>query len=266
MKRNIIFSIILLAGGLLLTGCEEYGYDADYTPPSAPRNLLIMNGDGLVELFWDESRESDVSGYNVYVSTSYNGRYELIGSTRRNYFLDDEVINGNTYFYAVAAFDYSGNESSLSSDYAYVIPRPEGYNQSIFDYRRFPNNSGYNLTTERVVAFDDNLSDFFFENYNGQFYLNVWDDTDIKDMGPTVDLYEITRAPESGWASTKDAVAKVGHTYIIWTWNNHFAKIRITSITRDRVVFDWAYQEVEGSRMLKPVSQERNTLTRSFTR
>lgn len=268
MKNRIFILVILMVSGLFLGGCDDHYFsnEPDYTAPRIPSGLTVMNGDGLVELFWNDNYESDLSGYNVYASSTYNGRYELIGSTRNSYFLDDGVVNGNTYFYAVTAFDYSGNESELSYDYKYTIPRPEGYNQAVFDYRRFPNNSGYNLGERRVVAYDSNISDFFFENYNGEFYLNVWDDTDIKDMGPTIDLYEITKAPESGWSSTKDVVARVGYTYIIWTWDNHFAKIRIRSITRDRVVFDWAYQLVEGSRILKPVKKEGRKLTKTFHR
>ncbi|MCK7520207.1 MAG: hypothetical protein MZV64_22200 [Ignavibacteriales bacterium] len=69
-------------------------------------------------------------------------------------------------------------------------------------------------------------ADFFFENYQGTFYLDVWDDTDIQDMGPTNDIYDIPFAPTSGWSTTKDAIAIVGHTYVIWTWDNHFAKIQ----------------------------------------
>lgn len=268
MKNKILVLSVLLFSGLFIGGCDEsnFGYEPDYTPPRIPSGLTVMNGDRLVELFWNDNYESDLNGYNVYASTSYNGRYELIGSTRNSYFLDDGVINGNTYFYAVTAFDYSGNESELSYEYRYTIPRPEGYNQAIFDYRRFPNNSGYNFNQERVVAYDSDNADFFFENYNGQFYLNVWDDTDIQEMGPTVDLYEITKAPEYGWSTTKDAIAKVGYTYIIWTWDNHYAKIRVRSITRDRIVFDWAFQLVEGSRILKPVKQEGRKLTRTFHR
>ena len=59
-------------------------------------------------------------------------------------------------------------------------------------------------------------------------------------------------APTTGWSDTKDEIAKVGHTYVIWTWNNHFAKMRVKSITNDRIVFDWAYQLLEGNTQLKP--------------
>jgi hypothetical protein len=70
-------------------------------------------------------------------------------------------------------------------------------------------------------------------------------------MGQTNDIYDIPFAPTSGWSPTKDARAYVGHTYVFWTWDNHFAKIRISSITNERMVFDWAYQLVEGEIMLK---------------
>ena len=79
---------------------------------------------------------------------------------------------------------------------------------------------------------------------------------------------DIPFAPTSGWSPTKDAVATVGHTYVIWTWDNHFAKIRISQITNERVVFDWAYQLVEGERQLKPSATlgEREPLEKNLRR
>ena len=56
-------------------------------------------------------------------------------------------------------------------------------------------------------------------------------------------------------------IAYVGHTYVIWTLDNQFAKIRIKNINADRIVFDWAFQFVQGEPQLKPVvkgSGERN--------
>ena len=98
----------------------------------------------------------------------------------------------------------------------------------------------------------------FFENYNGTFYLNVWaTDSDLQDMGPTQDIWDISYAPTGGWVpvqqgeNVKYTQAIVGHTYVIWTWDNHFAKVRIKNITNERMVFDWAYQLVEGNRELK---------------
>lgn len=256
MKHLITITAALILI-LSFTGCdihEPHYYYADTTPPKPPVNIKVFNGDNRVDIAWSHNREEDLSGYNVYYAYSYSGKYTLIGSAYDNYFIDDGASNGNTYYYAVTAFDYNGNESELSYDVIYSTPRPEGFNNSIFDYRRFPNNSGYSFSKYAVLPYDDLNTDFFFENYQGTFYLNVWDDSDIQDMGLTYDIYDISYAPASGWSSSKDVLAKQGHTYVIWTWDNHFAKIRIKTITPDRIVFDWAYQLVEGEPQLKPKS------------
>ncbi|MCK7520206.1 MAG: hypothetical protein MZV64_22195 [Ignavibacteriales bacterium] len=48
----------------------------------------------------------------------------------------NEAVNGDKYYYAVAAYDYNGNESELSYDVIYSTARPEGFNQAIFDYQK----------------------------------------------------------------------------------------------------------------------------------
>ncbi|HSP86663.1 MAG TPA: hypothetical protein VLN45_00900 [Ignavibacteriaceae bacterium] len=254
MKKLTKYFLVLITS-VLITSCEINDPDDfhnDYNPPIEPSGIVVINGDYRVDLYWDENRENDLAGYNVYYSSEYDGRYELIGSTETNYFIDRDVENGVTYFYAVTAYDYNGNESELSFDVVYATPRPEGFNQSIFDYHRFPENSGYAFSEFQVVEFDDLESDLFFELFEGEYYLNVWDDSDIQDMGETYDIYDIPFAPTSGWNPNKYEVAEIGHTYVIWTWDNHFAKIRVKSITNDRIVFDWAYQLVEGENQLKP--------------
>lgn len=72
-------------------------------------------------------------------------------------------------------------------------------------------------------------------------------------MGLTNDIYDIPYAPANGWNPNKEEIAQIGHTYVIWTYDNHFAKIRVKNITSDRIVFDWAFQLVEGEPQLKPV-------------
>lgn len=264
------FFISIFSLTLFLTGCDiqepHHHFYHDYDPPSPPSNIIAINGDSRVDISWAFSREDDVEGYNIYFSYYYDGKYTLIGNTTSNYFIDRKAVNGNKYYYAVTAYDYSGNESELSYDVVYSAPRPEGFNNSIFDYRRFPANAGYSFSDYQVVPYDDLEADIFFENYQGSYYLNVWDDSDIQDMGYTGSIYDVVEAPAAGWSPTKDAAAKVGHTYVIWTWDNHFAKIRIKNITRDRIVFDWAYQLIEGEPQLKPVNGERKNLVKDLAR
>ncbi len=249
--KKIFLTLLLLSAAILYYGCDMHDFhDFDDEPPSPPTNIYTVTGDNRVDIMWDENPERDIAGYNVYFSWD-DYKYELLGSTENNYYIDYGAENGETYYYAVTAYDYNGNESDLSEDLAYDTPRPEGFNQTVFNYLQFPNNSGYDFSSYSVIAYDSLDTDFFFENYNGTFYLDVWRDSDIQDMGVTKDIYDISYAPTSGWSSTKDAIAIIGHTFVIWTWDNHFAKIRIKNITNERVVFDWAYQTVEGNDELK---------------
>lgn len=250
----MIWKIFLLLFTLFFSGCiieTDISNYRDNIPPSPPGNIYSITGDNWVELNWQHNSEQDLDGYNVYRSFSYFGRYELIGFTRRNYFIDYTARNGNTYYYAITAIDYSGNESELSTDVIYDTPRPEGSDQVIFDFRQFPDNSGYDFSSYSVVPYDDENCDMFFDNDNGKYYMVVYNDTDIQDMGLTIDIYDIDKAPVSGWSPTKDVRLYVGHTYVVWTWDNHYAKFRVKYLSNERVVFDWAYQLVEGNRELK---------------
>jgi hypothetical protein len=252
--KKILIIFLSITASFIITSCQienDFIGVRDYTPPAPPKGIYTITGDNWIEINWIHNTERDLNGYNIYSSNSYNGRYELIGTTRKNYFTDYGARNGRTYYYAVTAFDYDGNESELSADVIYDTPRPEGYNQVIFDFRRFPNNAGYDFSAYSVRRYDDNLTDMFFDNDNGIYYMVVWDDTDIQDMGPTHDIYDVSKAPLTGWSSSKDTRLREGNTYVVWTWDNHYAKFRVKLLTPERVVFDWAYQLVEGNRELK---------------
>lgn len=269
MKTLMKIFVMLIVAGMVFSGCKLeddcWGscYHVDTTPPSPPSNVQVVNGDGKVEVYWSMSPENDVAGYNIYSAFDYYGDYELIGSTYGTAYYDNYVENGETYYYAVTAYDENNNESELSYDEAWATPRPEGFNASIFDYLNYPNNSGFSFTSYSAVPYDDETVDFFFENYEGTYYINVYDDTYLQDMGATRSLYDVEWAPEEGWIEEVYIRAIPGHTYVIWTWDNRFAKIRVKSISRDRMVFDWAFQLDEGNPMLKPNIKERSKLTRS---
>jgi hypothetical protein len=187
----------------------------------------------------------------VFVSSSYDGRYELIGSVRDAYFNDTEARNGATYYYAVTAYDYDGNESELSRDVAYDIPRPEGYGVVLDDYRRVTATSGYDFSRFGVVPYNDLYADMYFENWRDTLYMNVRSDSDIQDMGRTTSILDIREAPSSGWSTTHDVMLKPGHTYVVWTWDDHYAKFRVTNVSGSRVTFDWAYQLQKSNPLMK---------------
>ncbi len=242
---------ILVGSVLVLSGCTKPFLHDEASPPSPPTGLQTATGDNFIDLSWFRNSEPDVAGYNVFVSATYDGTYELIGSTRANSFRDDGAVNGNIYYYAVTAYDNSGNESSLSRDVVYDIPRPEGYNVTLNDDRLNASSAGYDFSNYAVLPFDDQAADMFFEVSGGSPLMNVRTDTDIQDLGPTASILDITSAPEGGWAPTHNVVLQVGHTYAAWTWDDHYAKFRVSALTLTRVVFDWVYQLRPSSPFLK---------------
>jgi len=245
---KLLFYLLLLTSLFLLAGCCYDG--ADNEPPSVPVGLRSITGDGEVLLVWYENTEPDLAGYRIYRSLTPSGYYYEIGETNLDYFLDFGLVNGETYYYAITAFDIHGNESDLSYEIVYDTPRPEGYDEKLFDYTEYPDYAGWNFSAYSIVGYDHPACDFYFgyDDYNETFYFYVARPGGlIQDFGYTESLDEITYAPENGWSSTGIVEAILGHTYVFWTWDNHFAKFRVTAIGSDYVVFDWAYQIDPGN-------------------
>jgi hypothetical protein len=235
---------------MVTIGCHHPMY-FDTTPPSPPQGIIATAMDNSVKLEWFENQEPDVEGYKIWVSDRYDGKYVVIGSTHDIKFMDVGATNGVRAYYAVTAYDFDRNESDLSKDVVYATPRPEGYGTKINDFRTSPSSAGYDFSTYSVGNFDDDFTDVYFESYNGRFYLDVWKDTDIQDMGYTSSLYEIAVAPAGGWAPSKSVEAIPGHSYVIWTWDDHYAKVRVREVTPLRVTFDWSYQVAQTNPELK---------------
>ena len=184
MKNLLIPLTIMLT--LVAAGCHDWIHELDLDPPSPPTGLRTATGDNFIELFWNTNREPDLAGYNIYVSSSYDGRYEFIGTSGRAYYADERARNGSVYYYAVTARDDAGNESDLSRDVAYDIPRPEGYDVMLADYRTMPGAAGYDFSAYAVVSYDGKAADMHYEYFNGVAYMNVGTDTDIQDVGATI--------------------------------------------------------------------------------
>lgn len=250
MKTSLALTTLLLFS-LAATGCHHLLHGPDDIAPSPPGGLRTATGDNFIELFWSDNREPDLAGYRVYVSASYDGRYEYIGSSDIAYYCDDGARNGNVYYYAVSAYDFDGNESDLSRDVSYDIPRPEGYNVLLSNALTSPGLSSYDFSRYAVVSVDDQYADMTYVSSSGTPMMQVDTDTDIQDMGTTGSILDIGQAPASGWSATHDVPLRVGHTYVVWTWDDHYAKFRVTTVSSGRVVFDWAYQLVPANRLLK---------------
>lgn len=260
-----LMTTLLVIMTLTVIGCDCDDDDCviapeyiENDPPPVPQGVYSVTRDEAVLLYWlpIDDVNGDFSRYIVYRSDSHpDTGYWAIGETTGEYFVDDDVVNGYTYYYAVSSIDYDGNLSDLSYEYVFDTPRPQGTNRTVFDVYTLPQYSGWNFANELVVPDSSVYCDFFLEYVAGDdvFYFNVGNlMTDIQDMGFTYDLDEIDYSPEFGWSQNGWYEVVLGHTYVFWTADNHFAKIRVTAINDNNVIFDWAYQVDEGNPELKP--------------
>ncbi len=92
--------------------------DDDIERPSVPADVTAFNGDKQVTLTWSfNSEDSFVVSYKIYranYGTHLNfSDFSSVGSVLadQNYFVDNTVINGNSYSYFVVSVDSYGNES-----------------------------------------------------------------------------------------------------------------------------------------------------------
>ena len=79
-----------------------------------------------VDLSWNASTSTSVSGYNVYRATSATGSYSRInaGLNPSMSYSDSTVQSGQTYYYATTAVDSTGVESPYSNKVQVAVPFP----------------------------------------------------------------------------------------------------------------------------------------------
>ena len=58
-------------------------------------------------------------------------------------------------------------------------------------------------------------------------------------------------AEETEWNADGYVPLYEDYSYIVWTYDNHFVALRIKEVYRTHVIFDWAYQLVQGNPELK---------------
>ncbi len=242
--------------GMVAAGCSEDRRDRDVTPPAAPRGVFSVTGDRSAAIHWLANTERDVAGYHVYLSSCSSGPgcpYERIGTTGDVDFVAAGLSNGATYYFAVSAFDYAGNESRLSSEDVFDTPRPAGSGASLVNFVTQPAGpSAWDFSAAQPVREDDPAADVFFgDNGSVSMMFAVDTYTDIQDAGWRASLDGVDFAPDQGWSPTGGAELIVGHCYVVWTRDDHFAKFRVSDLTPDRVTFDWAYQVARGNRELR---------------
>lgn len=251
--------VLLIVAAALLAGCDDDHVSAprDVTPPAAPRGVYSVTGDQSVQVSWLANTEIDVAGYRIYQGPCATGPscpYDLVGSTTATTYTVTGLANGSTRYFAVAAFDRAGNESPLSYEDVFDTPRPAGFGATLGDAVDEPAISGWDFSAASRRAWDHAETDVYFSYSGGVFRMIApFTDTDIQDAGYAASLDAVDFAPTSGWSPTGTVELIPGHNYIVWTYDDHYAKFRVTALgpSPARVTFDWAYQTATSNRELR---------------
>lgn len=96
---------------------EAYGYSVDNLAPNVPTSLAGIETENGLALDWADAVDEDFKYYAVYRSESSNvdpASLEPIATVTENNFVDQNVLVSNSYYYSIAAFDFSGNRSESS--------------------------------------------------------------------------------------------------------------------------------------------------------
>jgi hypothetical protein len=89
--------------------------------PQRPEGLSAQGNGNAVDLSWDEAADcngGDVSGYNLYRSTTPGGTYTQVNTSliTEAQYDDISVAAGTTYYYVVTSVDADGDESAQSQE------------------------------------------------------------------------------------------------------------------------------------------------------
>ena len=226
-------------------GCNDHNDTVVGTdpPPFNVEGVRSVTGDGQVTITWRLNQETDIDHYSVYRNSTPTGTFTLIGESTTNQFIDDNVVNGTTYYYAVDATDRAGQVSpELSFENVFDTPRPEGFDVTLSEADADSTQSGWDFSAQAKRSTNDSRTDMFYDVTSGPHYLIfVPSDTKIQDTG-YVDLVDVDYGPPAGWSADGVVEAIPGHSYIVLTRDNHYAKFEVITRGATSLTMDWAYQ------------------------
>jgi len=272
--RSLATLILIAACALHLGGCSDDDCIecVDGDPPAVPTGVFSVTGDERITVYWNDIYQADLAGYAVYRDDDADGLFDHLAdlawdenydeTTNLHWYVDDDVVNGHDYEYAIASFDGAGNESELSFEIVIDTPRPEGFNVELFDVAVIEELSGFDFSAQSRVNGMLSAADIVMGWAGGaprvranrsdvalQDYGSVMDDTGY------VNLDILSWAPLYGWSETGDVELILGHAYVVRIGNTptdrHYGKFAVTAVGANSVTIDWAYQEVNDLRELK---------------
>ena len=95
-----------------------------YTISIALAGILLIAGQlfaGDVRLSWPSNSESDLAGYQIYYGTTSNNYLWTVNVHNVTQYTIQNLNENTQYYFALTAYDQSGNESSKSPEYSFLV-------------------------------------------------------------------------------------------------------------------------------------------------
>jgi hypothetical protein len=109
---------------VMYASAPDSGYSLDNLAPAPPLGLAAHIATSTVQLTWTKSNDADFKYFAVYRGTSSNfdpTGTEPIAKISETAFDDNGVTEGNTYYYKLTAYDFSGNVSGYSNELEVLV-------------------------------------------------------------------------------------------------------------------------------------------------
>ncbi len=163
------------------------GTSEDNLVPTAPANVIASEGSSeqgsFAQLTWDESPDPDINYYAIVrgtVSGFEPSTAEVIGKTAELQFDDENVNIGESLFYRIVAFDFSGNQGEFSDETTLMITDVAGSNSLIPSEFALDQNFPNPFNPDTQISYDlPSSTDVFLKIYNimGQEVRTIVDET-----------------------------------------------------------------------------------------
>lgn len=235
---------------------------------AAPPDLVGTSLDRAVQLSWGPGSRTEAPTlfdyYRVYsTSASASGacndeNWVLEGTTVSEDFLATGLVNGASRCFTVSTVSYDGHES-LWSEVWLDTPRYDSRFIFAYAHQADPAFSGFRFfdtasqTLGLVTSGARTDLDFRLDRHaDGSLWLTpVRGDVRIAlySNDPVIDLTSIDIAPLTGFAgSAIEAVPGYAYVFAVtYPDGTHYGALRVTHVTSDYMIFDWAYQSAPGN-------------------
>jgi len=132
---------------------------------------MAMNSNNVI-ISWNKNSESDLSGYKIFRGEESGTYYDSVDIGNNTQFHWNNLTPNVTYYFAVTAYDKSGNESPFSDEVILFIDDDNGQIDTLDTSLNATISNAYNFPN----PFINKSTLYFYLNTNQIISIDIYDD------------------------------------------------------------------------------------------